>query len=243
MDKEKFDILHNHYAVFYKTKENQVGWNIRRLNLHYDECIDFCKKNKFVKYEIILTPTFSFAFDLQQLTDIVYLNRKYYFPDEKIPYPKTTPQIINKFQSKIVWESEWNEDDRYEEQYKGIEQLWTTMTTEFILPKKKVKTYIVAQYFVKDFPKFLEKLESNKQAVYINDEYTSFKWLAWVNGNKIRLIHQCYNFKKIKRLFDVIVDKDWFFSFGHNLLDTMNQFIKSDLKLYEKWKKEMEDKI
>ena len=64
-------------------------------------------------------------------------------------------------------------------------------------------------------------MEKENYAIYVNAEFSCFKWLAWINDNKVRIIHQNYDKVYIKDEFDVLLDKDWFFQFGHNMVKTM----------------------
>lgn len=175
------------------------------------------------------------AFKLHLLTNVVKFNETYYLPDEKIPYPNYASQELGKFENSVVWEQEYTD---YDEVYGGIEPLYTTITTNFILPDKTVETGIVAQMFIEDYPKFIEELEKNNYAVYHNEEYSPFKWLAWVKDNSIRLIHQDYRGIEAKTEFDIIVDKDWFLHFSQHLINSMKHYSEAELKQYNKYVKE-----
>ena len=164
-------------------------------------------------------------------------------PDDKIPYPTTEPKIMRDFQGSMIWEQENAYDEMdYDEVYNGEKQLWTDIITKFSVNKNMDEFGIVAQCFVADFPVFIEKLEQDKQAVYHNEEYSPFKWLAWIKDDKVRLIHQNYRFNNVKTEFDVLVDKDWFFHFGQYMIKTMQEYADSDLKRYNKYIKEKYNK-
>lgn len=187
--------MEKYYTVFYKT-DNNSDWQAKRLYLPFDKCEKYCKEQNYVQYGIEDLDKMN-ADDLHLLADVVKFDNNYYLPDEEIPYPLYNPLELKKFQSSILWEEEYaNNEQDFEEVYKGTEQLWTTLTTNFILPDKTIEAEIVAQIFLEDYPKFLEKLEKNNQAVYHNEEISSFKWLAWLKDNSIRLIHQDYTKKR-----------------------------------------------
>lgn len=183
------------------------------------------------------------AADLNILTHIIRFDGKDYFPDDKIPYPTSEPKTMRDFQVSMIWEQEnaFDEID-YDEIYEGKEELWTDIITKFSVNKNMDELGIVAQYFVKDFIVFLENLEKDGQAVYHNEEYSPFKWLAWIKDDKVRLIHQDYRFNNVKTEFDVLVDKDWFFHFGQYMIKTMQEYADSDLKRYNKYVKEKYNK-
>ena len=83
----------------------------------------------------------------------------------------------------------------------------------------------------------MEKLESNKHAVYINDEYSPFKWLAWVRDNKIRLIHQDYRNKDVETVFDILVNKNYFYDTCNNMISKMQKYADADQKRYDEYVK------
>lgn len=226
-----------YYTVFYKTDDNSP-WQAKRLYLPFDECEKYCKEQNYAKYNIEDLDKMD-AHDLHLLTDVVDFNGNYYLPGEEISYPENVSLTLEKFQSSVIWDKDYACDEQaFDEVYRGIEQLWTTVTTSFIVSDKTVKVGIVAQIFIEDYPKFLEALAKNNQAVYHNEEFSPFKWLAWVKDNSIRLIHQDYRGNKAKVEFDVIVDKDWFLHFSQNLINSMEHYAEAELKLYKKYAKE-----
>lgn len=155
---------------------------------------------------------------------------------EEIKNINNTSTIISKFQTSIAWENKYNKEDRYKDYFNDNQNLKTTMTVKLILHNKNIETLIVAQSFVINFPKFLEELKLYKQAIYVNTEYTKFKWLTWILDDKIRLIHQSFENNNFETFFDVLVDKDWFINLGYNFIDRMNKTINADLNLCKKWK-------
>jgi hypothetical protein len=185
------------------------------------------------------------ASDVHLLTQIVLFEGKEYYPGDEIPYPTTEPKEMRDFQVSMIWEEkdEFYEID-YDEVYNkqsinwGWGYLRTNITTKFSVNENMDELGIVAQGFVYNFPAFLEKLEKDGQAIYHNEEYSPFKWLAWIKDNQVRLIHQNYNGEKANIEFDVLVDKDWFFHFGHNMIKTMQEYADSDLKRYNKYVEE-----
>lgn len=233
--------------IFYKTNSAN-HWQFFKTRFQDEKCEKFCKERGFKDYKILNLNTTS-AFDLHLVTDIIYLDEKYYFPEDIIPYPKTKPKGIEYFKGYFIWEKEFaNDEEDYDEVYnkpgfdRGFGYLWTDITSKFILPDKTIELHIVAQGILKYLLEFIEKLEKDNFTVYINDEYSFFKWLAWVKDDKIRLIHQDYNDKEVKTEFDILLDKDWFIHFCYSMLKTMKNHTGADEKLYKKFVKDKYDK-
>ena len=177
--------------IFYKNN-NESGYEAMKVRLPKENCDNFCREKGFKDYKIMELPSLE-PHDLHLLTAIVYLDNKYYFSEDIIPYPENKPDDIGKFQSSFIWDSEnANDEEDYEEVYnkqsfnRGFGYLWTEITTKFILPNKTVEIAPIAQEIVKYLNEFLLKLEKENHAVYINEEYSEFKWLAWIKGDKIR---------------------------------------------------------
>lgn len=224
----------NNYVLFYKKNENN-RWQSKRPDLPVEQWEDYAKTQGYSEYSIKDLSTYD-ADDLHLLTSIVLFNGKYYLPEEEIPYPDNTPTPVDEFEISMEWEDEKEfYDVDYDEVYRG-EELWTDINTIFS-PDKKNELGIVAQLLVKYLPEFLEKLESNKHAVYINDEYSPFKWLAWIRDNKIRLIHQDYGDYDVETVFDILVDKNCFYDACHYMIKTMQKYADADQKRYEQYLK------
>ena len=221
------------YTIFYKTKDSD-DFKHRRLNLPYEECEKICKEEGYTYYNIVDLTTYG-ADDLHLLTSITLYEGKYYFPEEKIPYPKKEPKIMESLQMSFAWDMDDEED--YDYIYKGQEEFLTVVIAKFPTMKNVEEIAIVAQDIIEDLPKFLENLEKNNQAVYINEDFSPFKWLAWIKGDKVRLIHQDYGDSDILEEFDILIDKEKFIDLCHSMLKTMEEEIQADLKRYEKYVK------
>lgn len=224
----------NNYAIFYKSDENS-NWHSKRLDLPFKQWDEYCKEQGYSEYQIKDLRTYK-PFDLHLLTNVVLFNGIYYLPDETIPYPDYDTETIEKFDVSMEWEDEeeFYEGD-YDEVYNGIEQLWTDINTKFSVNEDMDDLGIVAQIFVIDLPKFLDNLENNKHAVYINEEYSKFKLLAWIKDNKVRLIHQDYRFDEVKTEFDVIMDKNLFFTTCKTMILKMQEYADRDFERYNKY--------
>ena len=224
------------YTIFYKTKDSDE-FKHRRLNLSYEECEKICKEEDYTYYNIVDLTTYG-ADDLHDRTNITLYEGKYYFPEEKIPYPKKEPEIMESLQVYIIWSKDYANDEKdYDLIYEGKDKLATIVVVRFLQFDKMDEIAIVAQDIIKDLPKFLENLENNNQAVYINADYSPFKWLAWIKGDKIRLIHQDYGDKDILEEFDILIDKEKFIHLCYNVLKIMEEKIQADTKRYEKYVK------
>lgn len=227
--------IDNSLTIFYKT-ENSAGWQVRWLDLPEDECEKICNQEGYFAYEIMNIPESFFIPSLELLTLIVYFDGKYYFPEEEIPYPQNETIKLDKITFSMIWEEMDNDEDRYAEDFHGHEKLWTSITTTFVLPERTTEVAIIAQFFVEDFPQFLDKLEQNKYAVYHNYEFSPYKWIVWEKEDYIRLVHQNYMGENVKTEFDILLDKEWFYHACNNMINSMQSYRDADLKLYEKWK-------
>ncbi len=227
----------NKYALFYKTDKNST-WKSKRLDFSFEQWEKYCKEQDYAEYDIKDLSKYS-PFDLHLLTDVVYFENKYYLQNEEIQYPLTETKQINQLAVTMEWEDEekFYEGD-YDEVYNGVEQLWTDVTTKFSVNKDMDELGIVAQIFITDFPKFQTKLEKDKHAVYINEEYSKFKWLAWLKNDKVRLIHQDYRFEEVKTEFDILIDKKSFYQTCETMLKTMQEYAEKDKTRYENYVKE-----
>lgn len=226
-------------AILYKTFDDEIGWNIRWLKSNETSCQKVCEEENYAKTYCLYLDKDFLTQDIHLRTEIISYNNKFYFPDELIPYPLTEPEHINQLNVNIEWEDEeeFFEGD-YDEVYNGVEQLWTDIRTKFSANENMDELGIVAQYFTVDFPVFLEELEQNKQAVYHNEEYSPFKWLAWLKDDKIRLIHQDYRNYVARTEFDILMDKEQFFSTCNYMLQAMQEYADKDKARYENYVKE-----
>ena len=180
------------------------------------------------------------ANDIHLLTMIVEFEGKYYYPEDKIPYPTKEPKIINDFQATIIQEEDLYCDKYYDEVYNKIDEssvgcLWTNVITKFSANSDMEEIGIVAQYFIADFPIFLEKLQKDNFSVYHNEEYSPFKWLCWIKDDTVRLIHQNYRDFKVKTEFDILIDKEIFLNACNITIKQMQEFAKKDLKKFQEY--------
>ena len=230
----------NNYVLFYKTNENDT-WKSKRPDLPFEQWDDYAKEQGYTKYDIKDLRNYD-AMMLHLTTDIVLFDGKYYLPNEKIDYPDSKANYINDFEIETVLEEENEKDEEYfDEVYNedgicwNFGYLWTEITTKFIFLHKTIELSLIAQEIVENLPEFIADLEKNSYAVYINMEFSKFKWLAWVYEDKVRLIHQTYVDYTPEIEFDIIVDKDWFFAFCKDLIKTMKEYADKDLKKYQEY--------
>lgn len=233
MNKEKY------FVIWYKSSGSDTLQH-KKMYLPYEECEKICKQEGYTYYNIADLSTYK-AMDLHILTDVVHFDDKYYFPEEQIPYPTSHPEIMRDFQSKITLENNFYYDDvDYQYIYNDVkmgETFYTSVEIEFILPEKTIEIGLLAQTFIIDFKKFLENFEKNDYAVYQNEEFSPFTWIAWSKDDRVRLIHQDYRAVNVEICFDVLLDKEWFMHFCYNLLDSITQYAEDDLKHYNAWKR------
>ena len=224
----------NNYALFYKTSKYSL-WQSARPDLPVEEWENYAKEQGWTNFHISDFTTYD-ASQLHLTTNVVKFKGKYYLPEEEIPYPNYATRTLDEFTFTMEWE---DEDDLWEtdldEIYNKIEQPWMDISVKFSANKKNRGVGIIPQYFIKDFPKFLEKLSRNNHAIYINEEFSPFKWLAWIKGNKVRLIQQNYCNQEVKTDFDVFVDKDRFFAACNEMLNDMQEYSKKYLNMYQEY--------
>lgn len=234
--------MNNNYILFYK-KDDLDHWHYSRPDLPFEQWEDYAKEQKYSIYDVKDLAAYN-AGDLHLLTDIVFFNNRYYLPEEELPYPDYDADDIGKFDISIEWQDEkvFYETD-YDEIYQGIEKLLTDINITFSVKQDMKELGIAAQIFIKFFPQYLEKLQVNKQAVYINEEFSPFKWLSWIKNDKVRIIHQDYKFQEVKTDFDILVDKTWFFKTCQEMIFIMKYYVYEDQKRYEKYVKEKYGKI
>ena len=223
----------NNYVLWYKINKYSY-WQPIRPNLPISEWENYAKQQEYAEYHISDYNTYD-ASQLHLTTNVVLYNGRYYLPEEETPYPKKESRYIGKFEFSMKLDED-DEDSRemdYEDVYLGVEQPWIDVITKFSANKRMHNLGIIPQWFVKDFSGFAERLNNKGHAVFINEEFSPFKWLAWVKDDKVRLIHQDYCNQEVKNIFDVLVDKEWFFSACKEIASTMQKYADMDLKNYQ----------
>lgn len=225
----------NNLAIYYMTDENDYGHYIKP-DLPFEQWENYAKSQNYFKYEILDFRTYT-AYQLHQTSNVVRFKGKYYIPEEKIPYPNFEAKYLGNFDVSINWgnEDEFCECD-YDEVYKGISQLWTLISVDILISGKVLGKFAVyTQDFAVNLPKFLEKLKSERYAIYHNDELSYFKWLCWIKDDKIRLIQQDYYGKRVKTAFDILIDKSLFFEICEKMIKQMQQYTDLDRERYENY--------
>lgn len=235
MDNNKF-IYEKNNLILYKTTDDEIGWNIRWLKDNEISCQKVCEQENYAKtYCLYLDKNF-LSSDMHLLTNIIDFEGKFYFPDESIPYPNTEAKNIENFEIFMDWEDEEEFlEENYDEVYNDIERLWADVITKISANDDMDELGIDAHVFVENFPKFIYKLKQNNQAVYNNEEFSPFKWLAWIKDDKVRLIHQDYRCDKVKTEFDVLIDKNLFYQTCQNMINTMQEYADKNLEQYKKY--------
>ncbi len=234
----------NNYALFYKQNGND-HWHSTRPDMLIAQWEDYAKGQGYVEYDIINFPERYDDFHLQLLTDVVHFNNRYYLPEEEIPYPDNLPDDIGQFNIEMVLDEDYmNDESDWEETYNkntidwGWGCIWTSLNTKFIMPDKTSEALIVAQNYINELPHFYEMLKNKSFGILNISEFSKFKWLAWIKGDKVRLIHQDYDFDSVHTSFDVLVDKTWFYEMCENLKNNMQKYADADQIRYEQYVKE-----
>jgi len=214
----------NNLAIYYMTDENDYGHYIRP-DLPFEQWENYAKSQNYFKYEILDFRTYT-AYQLHQTSNVVRFKGKYYIPEEKIHYPNFGAKYSEDFDVSIKWENE--------EVYKSISQLWTLISVDILISGKvSGKFAVYTQDFAVNLSKFLEKLKSERYAIYHNDELSYFKWICWIKDDKIRLIQQDYYGKRVKTAFDILIVKSLFFEICEKMIKQMQQYSDLDQERYE----------
>lgn len=237
----------NKYAIFYRKDKDSYGRYIRP-DLPVEQWEDYCKQQGYYEYNILDFSKY-WTGDIHLLTDVTIFQDRYYLPEEKIPYPFPEPKNVSPLTATMYWEDEeeffeGDYDEVYNEQSIdwGWGYLWTDIITKLSANENMDELGIVAQGFINDIPPFLEKLKNEQYAIYSNAEYSPFKWICWIKGDKVRMIHQDYRGDKVNTEFDILTDKEQFFNLLDYMLNTMANYAEKDLARYKKYVKEKYNK-
>lgn len=241
--------------ILYKI-DDTPGWHKGRIGGTEDECEEICKKlkeeGKILQYKrwgggtcLLDIPHHLQKYDeeaykLHMVTDLIYNtgDKKYYFPDEKMPYPdKCSPRSTSKFHIDAKVSPEKDDDsfimDDFEDEFDFKDN-----TTAMLYFEPKVKICIETEPVLADIPQFLKQLKKEGYANLIISEYWYSKFLAWKKGNKIRFIIQSYGHDVVEVILNKFVREEVFFSEFKKLTSILKKGLKRKQKLYEIFKNE-----
>lgn len=157
-----------------------------------------------------------------------------------IPYPNTKPLDIGKFEIRL--DINYDNEDDFESIYKSGDEMFTPVYTYLTLTDKEEEVVLIAQDFSKNFPSFLIELENIENAVYDEYKYKETKLYGWIKGDKVRLTYQDFSDDKHEIIFDVMVDKTWFFDEANKMIELTKEISESEEERYNEYVKRKNNK-
>ena len=174
---------------------------------------------------------------MHMTTDLIYCpqEKKWYYPNEFIPYPNNLAKTINKFEIIVKGEGE---DDEYlwaPEDEDDFEN-GTDVIIHFKLSKNKIVT--IADDLIIDIPKFIKRLKKDNYSNLTVEEYNYTKFLAWKIEDKIRFIIQSYDYADAVITFDKLIPTKLFYKTFYSLYKKLKYYINRKTQLYSDFKKQ-----
>ena len=238
-------------TILYKT-ENTDGWYYAVMSgdkvACKKQCRKFCKENKWADYKIyestysVIKRDIPFQnvvpdpYSIHLCTRLIFhpTNRKMYYPDEIMPYPKQKRKIVDNFN--LIVESEEQLEDYSAPDCRNDFECGQPLKICF----EKKKNYIIAivEDVYNDIPFFLERLKKEGYSNLSIEEYTFSKFLAWNCGENIRFIVQLYENNELKVAYDKLIPKKMFYSEFERIYPILKSYMEKKNSLYEEFKLE-----
>jgi len=237
-------------TILYKT-DNTDGWYYAIMSGSEKECKNECEKLKaqhhwydnkcYVSSWCVKEQNIPFqnykpsAEYIYRCTDLIYnpFNNKFYYSSEDIPYPESNKRTTNNFDIVVKGEGE-NDENIWEPDDVDDFESGTDVTISFGHKKDKIIT--IAEYILKDIPKFIKRLQSTGYANFSNEEYTYTKFLAWEVQDKVRFIVQYYGDDNIETEIDKLISKAIFYREFEIFNAKLHNYVKKHNKLYDEFK-------
>ncbi|GAB1401446.1 hypothetical protein MASR1M68_03570 [Elusimicrobiota bacterium] len=239
-------------TILYK-KDKSDGWYYACMSGEVKVCEKKCKELKeknnwydfkcyessrgIIQRDIEFRDCLPEARNMHMTTDLIYCpqEKKWYYPNEFIPYPNNLAKTINKFEIIVKGEGE---DDEYlwaPEDEDDFEN-GTDVIIHFKLSKNKIVT--IADDLIIDIPKFIERLKKDSYSNLTVEEYNYTKFLAWEIEDKIRLIIQSYDYADAVITFDKLIPTKLFYKTFDSLYKKLKYYINRKAQLYSDFKKQ-----
>ena len=242
LEKNKFTVMN----IMEYSKFQWLGWEkdnkIRLIHLDYnfddvdtffDVLID---KQEFLDICHKLTEEMKNYADKDLKRYQEYVIKKYgKIHKDSIPYPENELENLGKF--KLKTNIHYKDDGEFEGFYKDKEDIYTAVYTFLTLKDKTEEVVIIAEDFIQKYAHFIRELQQIENSVYDDYEYTESKLYGWLKGNEVRLVYQDFSCDEHEIIFDVTVDKKWFFEGSDKLLKQMEEVAQSEQIRYEKYLK------
>ena len=239
LKKEKHAVFHNVEITSFKRLCWIKGDKVRVLQQEYGNraatCFDilmnkklfFRACNKMLKQMQKIEKK-----DLKMYQD--YALKKYgKLLEKSVPYPETEPLKIEKFDIKT--EVQFNNKSDFAEFQKREEKPYTKVYTYLNFGDKTEETVLIAEQFAEKFYWFIKTLKEIENAVYEDMEYTKTKLYAFLKDDFVRLVYQDFSCDEQEIIFDVAVNKKWFFKTADKMIKQMEKIADKTDDNYKKY--------
>ena len=154
--------------------------------------------------------------------------------NQSIPYPNTEPLNMGKVEFKIV--PELKEESNFE-WFEKYNEIYTPIYTYLKIGDRTETVVVIAEEVCKYFPEFINTLKNTGNAVYNNFKFAEEYIYAWLDGDKVRLLYKSLLDKEPKIVFDITVEKQWFYETAENVIKHMEKIAAQKEKWYNEYLK------
>ena len=168
---------------------------------------------------------------MHETSDLIYYpqENKWYMPNEIMPYPKKSTDIVDNFEITITGEGE----DIDVSAPTNEEEFETKTEVRVCFGLSEYDNYILADYMIEDIKPFIKRLKKDKYS----NLYTYTKLLAWKKDSNIRLIIQNYG-NDVTTEYDKLIPEDIFYKEFTKLYKKLKYYINRRKEMYETFKKQ-----
>ena len=254
VDKDTLRFIFAHDYILYKNDEDyedclcyKIEFDVliskkELLGQFYTHLYFYLKKNRLYYDE-------SFELDLKHANKHLDKIKRYLdknlTPEEKetiedkinkqtIPYPNTEPLNLGKVDFEIV--PELKEESNYE-WFEKHNEIYTPVYTYLKIGDRTETVVVIAEEVCKYFPEFISKLKNTGNAVYNNFKFAEEYLYAWLDEDNIRLLYKSLLDKEPKIVFDITVEKQWFYETAENVIKQMEKIAAQKEKWYNEYLK------
>lgn len=153
--------------------------------------------------------------------------------EKSVPYPETEPLKIEKFD--IKRDVQFNNKSDFAEFQKRKEKPYTKVYTYLNYENTTEETVLIAEQFAEKCRWFIKTLKEIENAVYEDMEYTETKLHAFLKDDFVRLVYQNLSDDEQEIIFDVAVNKKWFFKTADKMLEQMKKIADKTELNYQKY--------
>ena len=153
--------------------------------------------------------------------------------EKSVPYPETEPLKIEKFDIKT--DVQFNDKSNFAEFFKTNKKPYTKVYTYLNFGNKTEEIILIAEQFAENFYWFIKTLKEIENAVYEDMEYTETKLHAFLKDDFVRLVYQDFSCDEQEIIFDVAVNKKWFFKTADKMIKQMKKIADKTDDNYKKY--------